>query len=80
MGIKVLVNSAPGTRVSINNQARETIRTVGVGLESRANTAFSQLTDVQIIDVQDNDTIVYDANLGKYVNRQGLPTLNGGSF
>ena len=29
MGIKVLVNSAPKNRVSINSQSRDTIRTVG---------------------------------------------------
>jgi hypothetical protein len=80
MGVKVLVNSAPGTRVSINNQTRETIRTVSVGLATTANVALAQLTDVQLIDLQNNDTLVYDSNIGKYVNKQGLPVLNGGSF
>ena len=79
MGIKVLVNSAPGTRVSINNQTRETIRTVSVGLATTANVALAQLTDVQIVNSQNNNTIVYDSVIGKYVNKE-LPVLNGGSF
>jgi hypothetical protein len=79
MGVKVLVNSAPGTRVSINNQTRETIRTVSVGLDTATNVALSQLTDVQAINPQNNDTLVYDSGSGKYVVKQ-LPVLNGGSF
>ena len=79
MGVKVLVNSAPGTRVSINNQTRETIRTVSVGLATTANVALAQLTDVQIVNSQNNNTIVYDSVIGKYVNKE-LPVLNGGSF
>ena len=79
MGVKVLVNSAPGTRVYINNQTRETIRTVSVGLDTATNVALSQLTDVQAINPQNNDTLVYDSGSGKYVVKQ-LPVLNGGSF
>jgi hypothetical protein len=79
MGVKVLVNSAPGTRVSINSQARETIRTVSVGLATTTNVALAQLTDVQAINPQNNDILVYDSGSGKYVVKQ-LPVLNGGSF
>jgi hypothetical protein len=78
MGIKVLVNSAPKNRVSINNQSRDTIRTVGVGVSSGA-TMLSELTDVQLIDLQNDDTLVYDDASGKFVNKK-LPVLNGGTF
>lgn len=78
MGIKVLVNSVPKNRVSINSQSRDTIRTVGVGVSSGA-TMLSELADVQLIDLQNDDTLVYDAASGKYVNKK-LPVLNGGTF
>lgn len=34
MAVKVTVNSSPSNRISINNQQREIVRTVGVGSEA----------------------------------------------
>lgn len=34
MAVKVTVNSSPSNRISINNQQRETVRTVGTGSET----------------------------------------------
>jgi hypothetical protein len=79
MGVKVLVNSTPGTRVAINNQTRETIRTVSVGLESLSNTSLVSLTDVISINPANNQTLVYDSFLEKYVIKT-LPTIDGGSY
>ena len=78
MAIKVTVNSVPTTRVSVNNQQRETIRTVGVGV-GIANPSIVTLSDVDATNKNDNDTLVYNASSGKFVVR-GIPTLNGGTF
>ena len=77
MGIKVTVNSVPTTRVSINNQKKDTIRTVGVGISSSASLAT--LTDVIATAPVDGDTLVYDNALGKYVVKT-LPSISGGTF
>lgn len=79
MGIKVLVNSSPGNRVSINSQNRETIRTIGVGLATSSVATLQDLTDVTAINPANNNTLVYDSATQKYVVRE-LPVLNGGTF
>jgi hypothetical protein len=61
-------------RVSINNQNRDTVRTVVTGA-----TRLSQLTDVNISGAQNNDALVYDSASGKFVTKI-LPVVNGGSF
>jgi len=78
MAIKVTVNSVPTTRVSINNQNRETIRTVGVGIGGGSG-SVATLTDVVATGAVDGATLVYDSNLGKYVVKT-LPSLSGGTF
>jgi hypothetical protein len=74
MAVRVTVNSIPKTRVSINNEKRGTIRTVGVGTKR-----LSDLIDVDASDPDNNETLVYDAASGKYVVRE-LPIVNGGTF
>ena len=77
MAIKVVVNSASSNRVSINNQQREIIRTVGV-----TPTVFDRLSgliDVDVSDADNNETLVYDASTGKYVVKE-IPIINGGDF
>jgi hypothetical protein len=78
MAIKVTVNSVPKTRVSINNQQRETIRTVGIAAPTTAN-RLESLLDVDASDADNNETLVYDAATGKYVVRE-IPIINGGIF
>jgi hypothetical protein len=63
-------------RVSINDQKRETIRTVNVGANRQS---ISQLTDVDDSNKKDGDTIVYVASTGKYTVKE-LPILDGGTF
>jgi hypothetical protein len=77
MSIKVTVNSVPKTRVSINNQQRETIRTIGVS--PQVSSRLKDLLDVDASDADNNETLVYDASTGKYVVRE-LPIINGGDF
>jgi hypothetical protein len=75
MSIRISVNSIPKTRVSINNQQRENIRTVGFG----AVVKLSDLRDVDASEPDNNETLVYDSSSGKYVIKQ-LPAVNGGTF
>jgi hypothetical protein len=77
MGTKVLINSTTPNRVSINNQQRATIRTVAVaavGLDM-----LSELSDVDASDPDNNETLVYDGTLNKYVIKT-LPVVDGGNF
>lgn len=78
MAIKVTVNSVPTTRVSVNNQQRETIRTVGVGVGITAP-SIGSLTDVDASSKNDNDALIYDASTGKFIVKE-IPVLNGGTF
>ena len=77
MSIKVIVNSIPKTRVSINNQQRESIRTVGIS-PTIAN-RLSSLVDVDTSESNNNETLVYDETTGMYVIKE-LPVVNGGSY
>lgn len=77
MTIKVTVNSVPKTRISINNQQRSTIRTVGIVPEVTGH--LSELEDVDASDPDNNETLVYDATTGKYVVKT-LPIVDGGSY
>lgn len=65
-------------RVSINNQNRENIRTVGVGPVTGA-TRLSQLTDVSVANPQNNHALIYDSATGKFVSKE-IPVVNGGNF
>jgi hypothetical protein len=78
MSIRVTVNSVPKTRVSINNQQRETIRTVGIAPPATSN-RLDALLDVDASSPDNNDTLVYDSSIGKYVIKE-LPVINGGDF
>lgn len=74
MGTKVTVITSSKNRVSINNQQRSTIRTVGVSTNK-----LSGLIDVDATDPNNNETLVYDSATGKYVIKE-LPIVNGGTF
>jgi hypothetical protein len=63
-------------RVSINDQKRETIRTVNLG-DTRQS--ISTLTDVDASSKNQNDAIIYDASTGKFIVKE-IPVLNGGTF
>jgi hypothetical protein len=76
MAVKVTVNSVSPNRISINNQQRTTIRTVGI---TNQETRLSNLTDVDASDPDNNETLVYDETLQKYVIKV-LPNIDGGIF
>ena len=75
MSIRVTVNSVPKNRVSINTRKQETIRSVGVGVAQR----LDALTDVIVDQPKNNELLVYDENLGKFVTKD-LPSISGGLF
>lgn len=78
MGLKVVVNSVPKTRVSINSTDRSTIRSVAVSPSVPAN-ELRNLLDVDASSLNNNETLVYDEASDKFVVKN-LPILNGGTF
>jgi len=78
MAIKVIVNSVPKNRISINKIDRSIIRSVGVSPVSSVN-QLANLTDVDASNPNNNETLVYDEASGKYVIKE-LPIVNGGNF
>ena len=76
MAVKVTVNSVSPNRVSINNQQRTTIRSVGL---ANQETRLENLSDVDASDPDNNEILVYDETLNKYVIKT-LPNLDGGTF
>jgi hypothetical protein len=76
MAVKVTVNSSSPNRVSINNQQRTTIRSVGL---ANQDTKLENLTDVDASDPDNNEILVYDETSNKYVIKT-LPNINGGTF
>lgn len=80
MGIKVLVNSSSPNRVSINNQQRKTIRTVGISSAGLSQVdTLAELKDVDASDPNNNETLVYDSLTQKYVIKT-LPEIDGGTY
>lgn len=75
MATKVTVITPSKNRVSINNQQRSTIRSVGISSGNK----LSGLIDVDATDPNNNETLVYDSATGKYVIKE-LPIVNGGTF
>ena len=76
MAVKVTVNSVSPNRVSINNQQRTTIRSVGL---ANPESKLENLSDVDASDPDNNEILVYDEALNKYVIKI-LPNINGGTF
>jgi hypothetical protein len=69
--------TSPQVRVSIKKQDRKTIRTVGVSPEQ--TNYLSELFDVDASDPDNNETLVFDAETGKYIIKT-LPIISGGTF
>jgi hypothetical protein len=79
MGIKAYISTTGGSRIAINSQQRQTIRTVGVQTDLATVNQLSALSDVDASDVDNNETLVYDEASGKFVVKE-LPVINGGTF
>ena len=68
------VFTSPQIRVSINNQQRESVRSVGFGVNRLSN-----LLDVETSSPDNNETLVYDSAIERYVVKI-LPVVDGGSY
>ena len=81
MSVKVVVNSIPKYRVSIDNQNQKIIRTVGVGGDVLISGVdqLVELTDVDASSLDEGETVVYEANTGTFVIKT-LPIVDGGTF
>ena len=79
MAVKVTVNSVSPNRVSINNQQRTTIRTVGILPTLALANRLVSLLDVDATSLDNNETLVYDEATEKFVVKE-LPNINGGTF
>jgi len=77
--VNVNVNSVGPNRVSINNQQRATVRTVGIIPELEYVNRLVNLIDVDATNSENNETLVYDQSLNKYVIKT-LPIVDGGTF
>jgi hypothetical protein len=77
MGTKVILRSSSPNRVSISNQQRSTVRTVAIA--STQVDRLSELTDVDASDADNNEVLVYDETLNKYVIKT-IPAVDGGTF
>lgn len=77
MSIKVTVVSPSKNRISINNQERKQVRSVGIVPEN--SNSLEGLSDVDASDPDNNETLVYDESTGKYVVKT-LPIITGGTF
>lgn len=77
MATKVTVVTSPRNRISINNQERTVIRSVGIS--PTIGKSLAGLTDVDVSMASQNDTLVYEESVGKFV-AQELPVVNGGTF
>jgi len=77
--VNVNVNSVGPNRVSINNQQRATVRTVGIIPELEYVNRLINLIDVDATNSENNETLVYDQVLNKYVIKT-LPIVDGGTF
>lgn len=84
MAVKVTVVSPGKNRVSINNQDKKEVRTIGLfpsveGIINSLPNELKKLKDVDASDADTNETLVYDESSGKYVVKE-LPIINGGTF
>jgi hypothetical protein len=79
MGIKAYISTTGGSRVAINNQQRQTIRTVGIQADLGLVNSLDALSDVDASGADNNEVLVYDETSGKYVVKE-LPVINGGTF
>lgn len=66
-------------RVSIKDQKRTTVRTVGISALAQSSGRLATLTDVDASDPDNNETVVYDSATQKYVIKT-LPAIDGGTY
>ena len=77
----ITVRTTPKNRISINSGGTKKliVNTGGSSLPSGAIDTITELKDVDASDVDNNETLVYDDVVGKFVVKT-LPRLDGGTF
>ena len=73
-----ITTQTPQIRVGINNQSRKSIRTVSISVLANG-TKLTDLSDVDASGSENNEVLVYDSALDKYVIKS-LPVLDGGQY
>ena len=73
-----ITTQTPQIRVGINNQSRKSIRTVSISVLANG-TKLADLGDVDASGSENNEVLVYDSALDKYVIKS-LPVLDGGQY
>ena len=77
MTIAVRVASPSSTAVSINSQNQQKVRSLTP--VAMSSTTLSSLTDVSIIELNNNSSLVYNTDTSKYEIKT-LPVIFGGTF
>jgi hypothetical protein len=77
MTIAVRVASPSSTAVSINSQNQQKVRSMTP--VSISSTTLSSLTDVSIVELNNNSVLVYNTETAKY-EIKALPVIFGGTF
>lgn len=77
----ITVRTTPKSRISINNGGTKKliVNTGGGTSPSGAIDSVIQLKDVDASDADNNETLVYDDTVGKFIVRE-IPIINGGTF
>lgn len=73
-----ITSQTPQIRVGINNQSRKSVRSVSISVLANG-TKLTDLSDVDASGSENNEVLVYDSELEKYVIKS-LPVLDGGQY
>jgi ribosome recycling factor len=73
-----ITTQTPQIRVGINNQSRKSVRSVSISVLANG-TKLADLADVDVSGSENNEVLVYDSALEKYVIKS-LPVLDGGQY
>lgn len=73
-----ITSQTPQIRVGINNQSRKSVRSVAISVLANG-TKLTDLSDVDASGSENNEVLVYDSALEKYVIKS-LPVLDGGQY
>ena len=75
MSIIVRTSSPSSTAVKINSQNQQKVRSLTPTVVS----TLTALTDVSVVDLTDNATVIYNSSTAKYEIKT-LPIIYGGTF
>ena len=82
MAVNVRINNGTNVgQVTVNQQTRSTV--VSQNFKPKPNVALTELTDINVSNVQDGQVIQYDSATGKFIANTVSATVtsvNGGAF